>query len=361
MCASALDGSIRSFLLALALLALATMGGINGTRRLRRALVGGIFAGLVALPPVATFACPGDCDASGDVTVDEIVTLINMALGNVDVATCTAGDTDANGSLTVDEIIQALLRSLDGCPALTPTPPPPTPTATATATTTPTPLPPLFFSFDFRSGANGWTSGAADYPADQAAEFDLLGDIAPLPEETGIFGTGYLLGGSNFSDDLFLFIARRFGPAEGVRADQAYEVTFRIRFASNAPSGCPGIGGAPGESVFLKAGVNGALPETRIDLDGNVRMTVDKGNQSTGGPAASPAGNIANGLACDSVDPGDAPYRSVVRDHVHTALAVPDAAGDLWALVGIDSGFEGRTEIYFERVAVNLTPAASLP
>jgi hypothetical protein len=40
----------------------------------------------------ATARCVGDCDGSGDVTVNEIIIMVNIALGNVGIDTCTAGD-----------------------------------------------------------------------------------------------------------------------------------------------------------------------------------------------------------------------------------------------------------------------------
>lgn len=60
--------------------------------------------------------CSGDCDAAGDVTVDEIVILVNIALGVAAVDVCTAGDRDGSGAITVDEILLALSAALDGCP-----------------------------------------------------------------------------------------------------------------------------------------------------------------------------------------------------------------------------------------------------
>jgi len=58
--------------------------------------------------------CAGDCDAGGAVTVDEIVLLVNLALGTGD-GSCPAGDTDSNGQITVDEIVAAVDAALRGC------------------------------------------------------------------------------------------------------------------------------------------------------------------------------------------------------------------------------------------------------
>ena len=60
-------------------------------------------------------ACVGDCDGSGDVTVDEILTMVNIALGNTPVTTCEAGDANHDGQITVDEILTAVNNALNGC------------------------------------------------------------------------------------------------------------------------------------------------------------------------------------------------------------------------------------------------------
>jgi hypothetical protein len=66
-------------------------------------------------PTVVLVTCVGDCDASGSVTVDEILTLVNIALGNAPVTTCEAGDANHDGHITVDEILTAVNNALNGC------------------------------------------------------------------------------------------------------------------------------------------------------------------------------------------------------------------------------------------------------
>jgi hypothetical protein len=68
---------------------------------------------LATATPVPT--CPGDCDGSGNVTVDEIVTAVNIALGMVDLSQCPAADDDRSGSVTVDELVRAVTAALNGC------------------------------------------------------------------------------------------------------------------------------------------------------------------------------------------------------------------------------------------------------
>jgi predicted outer membrane repeat protein len=69
-----------------------------------------------AQPPQAT-PCLGDCDGLNGVTVDEIITLVNVALGTSQLSTCAAGDTNHDGQITIDEILTAVNNALNGCAA----------------------------------------------------------------------------------------------------------------------------------------------------------------------------------------------------------------------------------------------------
>lgn len=67
--------------------------------------------------PTATVpACTGDCDASGVVTVNETLTLVDVALGGAPLSACPRGDANGDGKITVDEILGAIANALDGCP-----------------------------------------------------------------------------------------------------------------------------------------------------------------------------------------------------------------------------------------------------
>ncbi|MBI3783286.1 MAG: hypothetical protein HY270_07780 [Deltaproteobacteria bacterium] len=76
----------------------------------------------------ASAQCTGDCNGSGDVTVDELVVGVNIALGNAMLDACPAFDSNHDDSVTIDELISAVKFALNECPAATPTPPVPTPT-----------------------------------------------------------------------------------------------------------------------------------------------------------------------------------------------------------------------------------------
>lgn len=71
---------------------------------------------LTAAPAFGASACVGDCDQSEQVTVNEILEMVNIALGLDAIAMCAAGDANEDGSITVDEILKAVNLALTRCP-----------------------------------------------------------------------------------------------------------------------------------------------------------------------------------------------------------------------------------------------------
>jgi hypothetical protein len=60
-------------------------------------------------------SCVGDCGGDGAVTVDELLTMVDFALGNTPASGCEAGDANGDGQITVDEILTAVSNALNGC------------------------------------------------------------------------------------------------------------------------------------------------------------------------------------------------------------------------------------------------------
>jgi hypothetical protein len=51
------------------------------------------------------------------VTVNNLITAVNIALGALPISDCAAIDADSDGDVTVSELIQAVNAALTGCPA----------------------------------------------------------------------------------------------------------------------------------------------------------------------------------------------------------------------------------------------------
>jgi hypothetical protein len=50
------------------------------------------------------------------------------------------------------------------------------------------------------------------------------------------------------------------------------------------------------------------------------------------------------------------PYVSLQCTHIRRFAATASDTGELWLLVGTDSGFEGKTTLYYQRISVTLVP-----
>jgi hypothetical protein len=65
-----------------------------------------------ATPP----PCVGDCSGDGEVTIDEILRGVAIALGVVPFDQCPAFDADGSGTIEIDEIIRGVNNALAACP-----------------------------------------------------------------------------------------------------------------------------------------------------------------------------------------------------------------------------------------------------
>jgi hypothetical protein len=60
-------------------------------------------------------ACVGDCDASGDVAINELILGVNIVLGTQPLTACPSSDADDGGEVTINELIAAVNNALGGC------------------------------------------------------------------------------------------------------------------------------------------------------------------------------------------------------------------------------------------------------
>ena len=202
------------------------------------------------------------------------------------------------------------------------------------------------FNFQFETGDEGWATGFADLPADSDPEFyELEADHRELP--SGLEGYGIYIQGHNHSDDLFMFLKKQ---VEGLQPNTTYQVTFKVDIATNVPEGMMGIGGSPGESVYVKAGASTIEPLVEEDSTGWLRMNIGKGNQANGGEDMIVIGNVASP---DST--GDGEFVLKTLDSAGIAFeATTDNEGKLWLIAGSDSGFEGLTQLYYSEISASL-------
>lgn len=79
-------------------------------------VVPGFWAAAAEESPPPPPPCVGDCNGDGEVTVDELVRGVNIALGNAALSVCPALDGDADGMVAINELVRAVGHALSGCP-----------------------------------------------------------------------------------------------------------------------------------------------------------------------------------------------------------------------------------------------------
>ena len=130
---------------------------------------------------------------------------------------------------------------------------------------------------------------------------------------------------------------------------------FDVELASNSPAGMMGIGGSPGESVYIKAGAVPHEPEIITDSIDWLRMDIDKGNQASEGEDMINLGTFSNPNIDAETQTGDE-FALMRLDNQYVPFQVTsDKEGNIWVIIGSDSGFEGATAVYYNSINITLT------
>lgn len=214
---------------------------------------------------------------------------------------------------------------------------------------TPAPTNKIELNYPFETSADGWTVGYSDYPAglslsDSLSLYQFSYGFSALPDNILPRQSGIKVSGINRSDDLFMFIKKKI---TGLAPSTYYKITFSVDMASNANSKAVGVGGGPGTSVFLKMGASEKEPMNTIDPTNWYRINIDKGNQSVAGTDMINTGNIA-------VSDTTTVYSLIRRGNATPLVKRSGPNGELWVIIGTDSGFEGLTTLYYSNVKVTL-------
>ena len=59
--------------------------------------------------------CPGDCDGDGEVSIDELIVSVEIALGLRPLGDCDSLDADGSGTIEIDELVAAVNAAVNGC------------------------------------------------------------------------------------------------------------------------------------------------------------------------------------------------------------------------------------------------------
>lgn len=205
-------------------------------------------------------------------------------------------------------------------------------------------------TFDFNQNDGGFTPIFSDYPNEQGVEefYELRSGHEEVPIAEA--GKGLFLSGNNHSDDLFMGYYK---DLSGLVPETEYQFTVRFQLATNVENDMIGIGGAPGESVFVKCGVASKEPENSLDSLNHFCLNIDKGSQSTSGSDMIVVGNLAK----EKINrPGEYEFNEIETK----VIARTDEAGTAYLVIGTDSGFEGVTSYYLDDISVSWADTATV-
>lgn len=213
---------------------------------------------------------------------------------------------------------------------------------------------------DFTSSQEYSEYIAWDYPVGREAEWEISAEaLAPYLNLSGQWQTGYYMHFYNRSDDTGMFVLT---PLKGLEPHTSYSATFSATIATNVGETCAGIGGAPNE-VFLKAGISGKKPEVEIERGNSsatgsedyYRLTMDIGNQIESGEQANTLGKIGS-PEFDFCDPEHQQFALTTKEEEGQVELYfeTDENGLAWIYLGMDSGFEGPSTLYLDKLNIEL-------
>ena len=198
-------------------------------------------------------------------------------------------------------------------------------------------------TFDFNQNDGGFTPIFSDCPNEHGVEefYELRSGHEEVPIADA--GKGLFLSGNNHSDDLFMGYYKELS---GLVPETEYQFNVRFQLATNVENDMIGIGGAPGESVFVKCGVVSEKPENSLDSLSHFRLNIDKGTQSQSGADMIVVGDLAK----EEINrPGEYEFNEIETK----VIARTDKAGTAYLVIGSDSGFEGITSYYLDDIYVS--------
>jgi hypothetical protein len=200
------------------------------------------------------------------------------------------------------------------------------------------------FDFDFNQSAENWEVFFSDYPIGEEDFYELEFSHSYLPQPLDVTKMSVKISGNNHSDDLLSFIVRKF---ENLKPNTVYSVTFNVELASNATTNGIGIGGSP--DLALGFGGLAYQPANNIN-QGYYRPNFISLLQSGGSnEVIKSAGRI--GVSPDS----PAAFTLINRNNLSEPIQLKtNGDGELWLMIGTDSGFEGPTMLYFKSINIRM-------
>lgn len=206
---------------------------------------------------------------------------------------------------------------------------------------------PKEFIFDFQKGTYGWNVLFSDYPVGEDSFFELTFEYSWLPPPLDNSCRSFKISGNNHSDDLLSVIYRKI---DGLLPNTKYAVSFNIELASKVSTNSVGAGGSP--NISIGGGGVSEMPQNRIALTGSVNYYrpnfISSLQSNTSNESLKVLGRIG-------VSDTTTQFTLVNRNNLSEPISLTtNSKGELWVMIGTDSGFEGITTLYYKKISVFL-------
>lgn len=203
--------------------------------------------------------------------------------------------------------------------------------------------------FDFEQSDEGFTSIYADYPNNEGVEefYEFKNEYTDVPIDGA--GKGLYISGNNHCADLFMGYVKKLS---GFSPEKTYRFNVTFKLATDVKGGMVGVGGAPGESVTVKCGVTPTEPKSEPtgELD-YYRMNIDTGIQANSGKDMVVVGDM---VKPENNNAGGYEFKDFSTEIETTA----NSNGEVFLIIGTDSGFEATTSYYLDDISINWTEEA---
>lgn len=198
------------------------------------------------------------------------------------------------------------------------------------------------FAFGLQRNGDDVHPLLSGFAIDRRPQLDLAAGWSRLPAPM-THRHGLRLAGSNWFGGLSLAATV---PLRGLQPDTPYRVEFEVDFASNAPQGCAGAGGPPGEGVRVRLAAASRQPKVVAGVrDGRQHAMLDLDQPGMAQPGwLREAGDIATAQPCTGA-PGQ--WRTKTARIAGTPyIARSDGQGTLWLLVRFDPHYLGPVDVW---------------
>jgi len=207
-------------------------------------------------------------------------------------------------------------------------------------------LNPVFISnAAFELATDGWVADFSGYSTDSdsvALQRTALRSRLPFGLDTSQYAF-LVQAAPNSNDQLFMYLKK---VVTGFNPNVVYNISFEVTVGTAYPSGAAGPGGVSGSNMFLKAGASQTEPN-KVLRNTIYEFNLDKGIPSQEGPAAIILGDATNGS-------GNSAYRLSTKTGSKSISVRPNANGEIWLFVGMDSGAVGLNTVFYDRIKVFL-------